>query len=214
MALAFQPMLRFYRLSPLWGLALPAIAAAYTLFTVQSALRGLARPRRPVEGPRPGAWRANDDRRRRLRVRQGPPGRELPVASCLVRRELRPAILAFYRFARAADDVADHAQAAPEEKLEQLARMEAGAARRGGANPEGVGAACRPAGARPHGPACARPAGSLPPRRHQAALRRLGRADGLLPLFGGAGRPLRARRAWREPRRSGRPTTRSAPRCR
>ncbi len=38
MAFAFQPMLRFYRLSPLWGLALPAIAAAYTLFTVQSAL--------------------------------------------------------------------------------------------------------------------------------------------------------------------------------
>jgi hopene-associated glycosyltransferase HpnB len=38
MAFAFQPMLRFYRLSPLWGLALPAIAAAYMLFTVQSAL--------------------------------------------------------------------------------------------------------------------------------------------------------------------------------
>jgi hopene-associated glycosyltransferase HpnB len=38
MALAFQPMLRFYRVSPLWGVALPAIAAAYTLFTVQSAL--------------------------------------------------------------------------------------------------------------------------------------------------------------------------------
>jgi hopene-associated glycosyltransferase HpnB len=38
MALAFQPMLRFYRVSPLWGLALPAIAAAYTLFTLQSAL--------------------------------------------------------------------------------------------------------------------------------------------------------------------------------
>ena len=38
MAIAFQPMLRFYRVSPLWGLALPAIAAAYTVFTVQSAL--------------------------------------------------------------------------------------------------------------------------------------------------------------------------------
>jgi hypothetical protein len=37
MALSFQPMLRFYRLSPLWGLALPAMAAAYTLFTLQSA---------------------------------------------------------------------------------------------------------------------------------------------------------------------------------
>jgi hopene-associated glycosyltransferase HpnB len=38
MAIAFQPMLRFYRISPLWGLALPAIAAVYSVFTVQSAL--------------------------------------------------------------------------------------------------------------------------------------------------------------------------------
>lgn len=38
MAIAFQPVLRFYRVSPLWGLALPAIAAAYTVFTVQSAV--------------------------------------------------------------------------------------------------------------------------------------------------------------------------------
>jgi hopene-associated glycosyltransferase HpnB len=38
MSLAFQPMLRFYQVSPLWGLALPAISAAYTLFTLQSAL--------------------------------------------------------------------------------------------------------------------------------------------------------------------------------
>ena len=38
MALSFQPMLRFYRRSPLWGVALPAIAGAYTLFTLQSAV--------------------------------------------------------------------------------------------------------------------------------------------------------------------------------
>lgn len=37
MALSFQPMLHFYRLSAMWGLALPAIGAAYTFFTVQSA---------------------------------------------------------------------------------------------------------------------------------------------------------------------------------
>jgi hypothetical protein len=37
MAAAFQPMLRFYRVSPLWGLALPAIAATYMAFTVDSA---------------------------------------------------------------------------------------------------------------------------------------------------------------------------------
>jgi len=39
MALAFVPMLRFYRLSPLWGLALPAIGALYGLFTLDSALQ-------------------------------------------------------------------------------------------------------------------------------------------------------------------------------
>jgi len=37
MALAFQPTLRFYGVSPLWGLALPAIAATYMGFTVDSA---------------------------------------------------------------------------------------------------------------------------------------------------------------------------------
>ena len=39
MSLSFQPMLRFYRVSPLWGAALPAIGAAYTVFTVQSAVQ-------------------------------------------------------------------------------------------------------------------------------------------------------------------------------
>ena len=38
MAGAFQPMLRYYRLSPLWGTLLPAIGALYTIFTVQSAI--------------------------------------------------------------------------------------------------------------------------------------------------------------------------------
>jgi hopene-associated glycosyltransferase HpnB len=37
MTIAFQPMLRFYRLSPLWGPVLPLIAAAYLAFTVDSA---------------------------------------------------------------------------------------------------------------------------------------------------------------------------------
>ena len=37
MALAFQPTLRLYRRSPLWGLALPAIALCYMLFTLDSA---------------------------------------------------------------------------------------------------------------------------------------------------------------------------------
>ncbi len=39
MAIAFQPTLRFYRVSPLWGIGLPAIAFCYTLFTLDSALQ-------------------------------------------------------------------------------------------------------------------------------------------------------------------------------
>ncbi|MGH6771362.1 MAG: glycosyltransferase [Xanthobacteraceae bacterium] len=39
MAIAFQPTLRLYRRSPLWGLALPAISLCYMLFTIDSALQ-------------------------------------------------------------------------------------------------------------------------------------------------------------------------------
>jgi hopene-associated glycosyltransferase HpnB len=39
MMLAYVPMLRFYRLSPLWALALPVTAALYTLFTIESAVQ-------------------------------------------------------------------------------------------------------------------------------------------------------------------------------
>ncbi len=38
MATAFQPTLREYRVSPLWGFALPAIAALYALYTLESGL--------------------------------------------------------------------------------------------------------------------------------------------------------------------------------
>ncbi|HEY2658730.1 MAG TPA: glycosyltransferase [Caulobacteraceae bacterium] len=39
MAISFQPMLAFYRRSPLWGLALPVIGALYTAFTLDSAIQ-------------------------------------------------------------------------------------------------------------------------------------------------------------------------------
>jgi hopene-associated glycosyltransferase HpnB len=39
MALSFVPTLRFYRLSPFWGIALPGIAALYALYTIDSAVR-------------------------------------------------------------------------------------------------------------------------------------------------------------------------------
>jgi squalene synthase HpnC len=46
-----------------------------------------------------------------------------PVASLLIRRTHRSVILAFYRFARAADDVADHPSATRNGKLRILERM-------------------------------------------------------------------------------------------
>jgi hopene-associated glycosyltransferase HpnB len=49
MAVAFQPTLRLYRLSPLWGFALPVIALQYMLFTLDSAYQY-------VRG-RGGAWK-------------------------------------------------------------------------------------------------------------------------------------------------------------
>jgi hopene-associated glycosyltransferase HpnB len=39
MALSFMPTLRFYRLSPLWGIALPGIAMLYALYTFDSAFK-------------------------------------------------------------------------------------------------------------------------------------------------------------------------------
>ena len=48
-----------------------------------------------------------------------------PVASFLIARRRRPAVLAFYRVARMADDIADNATAAPRDKDARLAAIEA-----------------------------------------------------------------------------------------
>jgi squalene synthase HpnC len=48
-----------------------------------------------------------------------------PVGSLLIRRDLRRHVHAFYAFARNADDIADHPELAPEEKIRRLDLMEA-----------------------------------------------------------------------------------------
>ena len=48
-----------------------------------------------------------------------------PVGSWLIRRDLRPHVHAFYRFARNADDIADSPVLAADEKLRRLDRMAA-----------------------------------------------------------------------------------------
>lgn len=49
-----------------------------------------------------------------------------PVASVLIHPHHRPVILAFYRFARAADDIADNGSASPDDKLRLLDLMQQG----------------------------------------------------------------------------------------
>ena len=61
-----------------------------------------------------------------LRMGKSHGGENFPVASLLIAPENRPAILAFYRFARVADDVADHPALAPAQKLALLDQLEAG----------------------------------------------------------------------------------------
>ena len=57
---------------------------------------------------------------------KGPRDESFPVASLVLARQYRAAILAFYRFARAADDVADHPSLAGSEKLALLDGLEVG----------------------------------------------------------------------------------------
>ncbi|MBA3837368.1 MAG: squalene synthase HpnC, partial [Zymomonas sp.] len=61
-----------------------------------------------------------------------------PVASFLLKAEYRSPVMAFYHFARAADDVADNAIAPAADKLALLAAMRAAISGTGTASAEGV----------------------------------------------------------------------------
>jgi squalene synthase HpnC len=61
-----------------------------------------------------------------LRSGKGHRDENFPVASWLIHPRHRPAILAFYNFVRTADDIADHAELAPAEKLNLLTRLDGG----------------------------------------------------------------------------------------
>jgi squalene synthase HpnC len=62
-----------------------------------------------------------------------------PVASFVLHPRHRAPVMAFYRFARLADDVADNPDAAPEAKLALLGQMEAGLKGHDGVSPEAEG---------------------------------------------------------------------------
>ena len=61
-----------------------------------------------------------------------------PVASVLISPRHRPAILAFYRFVRTADDVADHATASADDKLHLLEGLRLSLMGASNFSPEGV----------------------------------------------------------------------------
>src|ERR1700712_2274158 len=73
-----------------------------------------------------------------LQSGKGHKDENFPVASFLIAPKHPPPVLAFYKFVRAADDVADSATAAPDEKLALLEQMRASLVGESNANPEGV----------------------------------------------------------------------------
>ncbi len=73
-----------------------------------------------------------------LRSGKGHRDENFPVASHLVHPRFRAPILAFYEFVRVADDIADHAELAPDRKLALLDRLEGSLLGNNDADPEGV----------------------------------------------------------------------------
>lgn len=120
-----------------------------------------------------------------------------PVASWLMSARNRAPILAFYRFVRAADDVADHDTLSPDSKLALLDGLANSLCGRGAPDPfaEPLRLALNERGLGPRHALDLLDAFRLDVRRN--SLRELAGVAGLLPPFGDARRPFRSRRAWR-----------------
>ncbi|MCA8933641.1 MAG: squalene/phytoene synthase family protein, partial [Rhodospirillaceae bacterium] len=71
---------------------------------------------------------------------KGAADENFPVGSVLMPRALRPHVAVFYRFARAADDIADSPDLAAEDKVARLAAFDAAVAE-GTGDPAAVGKA-------------------------------------------------------------------------
>ena len=64
------------------------------------------------------------DRAASAKSGKGAGDENFPVASWLIAKQHRPAIMAFYNFVRTADDVSDHASLPASEKLHLLDQLE------------------------------------------------------------------------------------------
>ena len=214
MALAFQPTLRFYRVSPLWGLALPAIAAIYMAFTLDSAYQhargrgGMWKGRAQANVQATATQRfgiamndASMSDATNWRSGKGHRDENFPVASWLIHPRHRGAdsgVLQFRAHRRRHRRPCD-ACAGGEARPARSARRRPRSAR---TSEDAAAVRLRTALAeRALSPRHAQDLlAAFQARRHQAPLSRLGRSDRLLLAVGDAGRPLRARRARREPR--------------
>ena len=78
------------------------------------------------------------DAANQLRSGKGHKDENFPVASRVIAPQHRALILAFYEFVRVADDIADHATLAPQEKLNRLDRLDANLLGNGADEPEAV----------------------------------------------------------------------------
>ena len=116
------------------------------IYLLHARLRLPARApaRRPVEGPRPGQHGEPAmtepivTTSAEFRSGKGSHDENFPVASVLVRKRHRPAVLAFYEFVRVADDIADHASMSAQDKLARLDNLEGTLLGRNDDEPQGV----------------------------------------------------------------------------
>lgn len=112
------------------------------LVTAVPGFVGAAVARRHVEGTGASpAWRMSGSAA--YASGKGHRDENFPVASMLIKPAHRAVIMAFYRFARLADDIADHESAAPAEKLARLEVMRATVA--GDSDADGAALALREA---------------------------------------------------------------------
>jgi hydroxysqualene synthase len=73
-----------------------------------------------------------------LRSGKGAGDENFPVASWMVAPQHRRPIMAFYEFVRIADDIADHSELSPDDKIAHLDRMEESLLGRGDGNAAGI----------------------------------------------------------------------------
>ena len=137
-----------------------------------------------------------------------------PVASLFVAPRFRAPILAFYRFARAADDAADSPSLDATSKLAILSALEDTLLGRSDAASNALPLRAELRAQRTYRATRTRTSQSLSPGRYENPVRHLGRAHRILPLFGDARRAICSRRTRRGAIDVARRPTHYARRCR